>query len=76
MDRRRSGDLGYLTTDPGGRFKGQNLGRNRNNSCRRAVTEARVRRHWGCAVVEGKVRQCNLRQYQDDGEQRQFKNQD
>jgi len=56
MNRRRSGDIGYLTTDPGGRFKGPNLGRDRNNSCRRAVTEARVRRHWGCAVVEGKVR--------------------
>ena len=70
------GDIGNLATDLGDRLKRQNLGWNRNGSCRHPLTEARVRRYRSCPVVEGKVGQCHLGQNQDDGEQRQFKNED
>ena len=76
MNRRRGEDIGSVAAYAGDWSNRENLGCNRNGSGRAAVTQARMRRQRGCSVMKGKVGQCHLGQDQDDGEQRQFENQD
>src|ERR1700724_655860 len=76
MNRQWSRSVRNLAAQLGGRFRRENTWHNGNCIPGCPFTDARVRRHRRCSVVERNVGQCHLWQNQDDGEQRQFKNQD